>query len=104
MHKTPLTFGYAVFPRHIACFWSLDRSHSNTKRTGLSIYITGGEIQAVVYQPIEKKQVFIAGLQPDRGYTLAVDIVTIDSPGFKGFQEESIANFVEATPRVSVSE
>ncbi len=76
--KPSLICGYAVFPRYIACFWSFARSNSKIDRTGLSIHITGSEFLTAVYQPIEKKEVFIAGLQPDHVYSLVVGIVTIN--------------------------
>ncbi len=72
--------------------------------TGLSIHINGREFQSVVYQPIEKKQVFIAGLQPDHVYSLAVNIATINSLGATGAHEESLVNFVETTPSLSICE
>ncbi len=97
-----MTFGYAIFPRYIACFWSFDGD--NDKTTGLSIHINGSEFQSVVYQPIEKKQVFIAGLQPDHVYSLAVNIATTHSLGATGAHEESLVNFVETTPGVSICE
>ncbi len=99
-----MIFGYAVFPRYIACFWSFDRSNSKIDRTGLSIHITGSEFRTAVYQTIEKKQVFVAGLQPDHVYSLVVGIVTINPLGFKGVHEEGLVSFVEATPRSPISE
>ncbi len=102
--KPSLIFGYAVFPRYIACFWSFDRSNSKINRSALSIHVTGSEFRTAVYQPIEKKQVFIAGLQPDHVYSLAVHIVTINPLGFKGLHEESLVSFVEATPKSPISE
>ncbi len=99
-----MIFGYAVFPKYIACFWSFDRSNSKIDRTGLSIHITGSEFRTAIYQPIEKKQVFIAGLQPDHVYSLDVHVVTINPLGFKGLHEESLVSFVEATPKSPISE
>ncbi len=85
------------------CFW-IDRSNFTINRTGLSIHVTGSEFRTAVYQPIEKKLVCIAGLQPDHVNSLAVDIVAINPVGVKGVHDESLVSFFETTPMIPITD
>ncbi len=95
---SPFTFGYGIFPRYIACFWSIDNENYKTNRTGLSIHVTGNGFQTVFYQPVWKKRVFIAGIQPGNTYTLTAHFINTAFPAFIGVRQERVIGLIETTP------
>ncbi len=50
------------------------------------------------YQPVWKKRVFIAGLQPGHAYTLTAHFINTTFPAFIGVRQERIGGFIETTP------